>query len=198
MLPYNYVRSALKLGLEHEAKLGVNPFKFGLVGGSDIHTSMSTTRAENFFGVAPNSEPKPERWKEFFIESHLSPKLSTYTWEFAPGGMGGVWARENTREAIWDAMDRREVYCTSGTRPVVRLFAGWDFTAKDLGSPEPVWVQNGYGRGVPMGGDLTSPPEGKGPTFMIKAFATPTAPISTVFRSSRAGLTPRVKRTRRS
>jgi hypothetical protein len=173
MLPYNYVRSALQLGLVHEAKLGVNPFKFGLIGGSDIHTSLSTTRAESFMGVAPNSEPKPDRWKEYFIKSQLSPELSTYTWEFAPGGLGGVWARENTREAIWDAMERREVYCTTGTRPVVRLFAGWDFTAKDLGSPDPVWVQNGYEHGVPMGGDLTSPPEGKAPTFMIKALCDP-------------------------
>jgi hypothetical protein len=169
MLPYNYVRSALKLGLEHEAKLGVNPFKFGLVGGTDIHTSLSTTRAENFFGVGVSGEPKPERWKEYFIKSRVSPKLDTYAWEFAPGGLGGVWARENTREAIWDAMERREAYCTTGTRPVVRVFGGWDFTAKDLGSPDPVWVEQGYARGVPMGGDLTNPPNGKAPTFMIKA-----------------------------
>ena len=173
MLPYNYVRSALKLGLEHEAKLGVNPFKFGLIGGSDIHTSLSTTRAESFFGVAPICEPKPERWKEYFIHSHVSPKLDTFMWEMAPGGLGGVWARENTREAIWDAMERREVYCTTGTRPVVRLFAGWDFTAKDLGDPDPLWVQKGYDRGVPMGGDLTSPPKGKAPAFMIKALCDP-------------------------
>jgi hypothetical protein len=173
MLPYNYVRSALKLGLEHEAKLGVNPFKFGLIGGSDIHTSLSTTRAENFFGVAPNSEPKAERWKEFFIKSRVSPKLNTFVWEFAPGGMGGVWARENTREAIWDAMERREVYCTTGTRPTVRVFAGWDFKAKDLGKPNAVWVEDGYTRGVPMGGDLADPPKGKAPTFMIKALCDP-------------------------
>jgi hypothetical protein len=173
MLPYNYVRSALKLGLEHEAKLGVNPFKFGLIGGSDSHTSLSTTRAENYFGVGTIAEPKPERWKEFFLKSPVSPKLDTYIWEMAPGGLGGVWARENTREAIWDAMYRREVYCTSGTRPVVRVFGGWDFKAADLGSPDPVWVEQGYTRGVPMGGDLASPPKGKAPTFMIKALCDP-------------------------
>ena len=173
MLPFNYVRSALKLGLEHEAKLGVNPFKFGLIGGSDTHTSLSTTRAENYFGVGTIAEPKPERWKEFFLKSPVSPKLDTYMWEMAPGGLGGVWARENTREAIWDAMNRREIYCTSGTRPTVRVFGGWDFTAKDLGNPEPVWVEQGYARGVPMGGDLTNPPKGKAPTFMIKALCDP-------------------------
>jgi Protein of unknown function (DUF3604) len=173
MLPFNYVRSALKLGLEHEAKLGVNPFKFGFIGGSDSHTSLSTTRAENYFGVGTIDEPKPERWKEFFLKSPLYSKLDTYMWEMAPGGLGGVWARENTREAIWDAIYRREVYCTSGTRPTVRVFSGWDFTAKDLGDPEPVWVEQGYARGVPMGGDLTNPPKGKAPTFTIKAVCDP-------------------------
>jgi hypothetical protein len=173
MLPFNYCRSALKLGLEQEAKLGDNPFKFGMIGGSDEHTSLSTTRAENYFGVGTIAEPKPERWKEPFLRSPVSPKLNTYMWEMAPGGLGGVWARENTREAIWDAMYRREVYCTSGTRPTVRVFGGWDFTAKDLGNPEPVWVEQGYARGVPMGGDLTNPPGGKAPTFMVKAVYDP-------------------------
>lgn len=169
MLPFNYCRSGLRLGLEHQAKLGVNPFKFGFIGGSDSHISLSTTRAENYFGVGTIAEPKPERWKEFFIKSPLDAKLNTYMWEMAPGGLGGVWAKENTREAIWDAMNRRETYCTSGTRPTVRVFAGWDFTAKELGNPDSVWIEQGYTRGVPMGGDLPSPPKGKAPTLMIKA-----------------------------
>jgi hypothetical protein len=173
MLPFNYVRSALKLGLEHEAKLGANPFKFGLIGASDQHTSLSTTRAENYFGVGTIDEPKPDRWKEPFLKSPISPSLNTYMWEMAPGGLTAVWARENTREAIWDALYRREVYATSGTRPTVRVFGGWDFTAKDLNSPEWVWVEQGYSRGVPMGGDLSSPPKGKTPAFMIKAVADP-------------------------
>jgi hypothetical protein len=173
MLPFNYCRSALKLGLEHEAKLGVNPFKFGFIGGSDAHTSLSTTRAENYFGVGTIAEPKPERWKGFFFKSPVSPKLNTYMWEMAPGGLGGVWAHENTREAIWDAMHRREVYCTTGTRPTVRVFGGWDFEAADLQRPDPVWVAQGYARGVPMGGDLTNQPQGKRPTFMVKALCDP-------------------------
>lgn len=169
MLPYNYGRSALKLGLEHQAQLGVNPFKFGFVGGSDSHISLSTTRAESYFGVGTIAEPKPGRWKEYFLKSPVAAKLDTYMWEMAPGGLGGVWAKENTREAIWEALNRRECYCTSGTRPVVRVFGGWDFTAKELGSPDWVWVEQGYARGAPMGGDLPSPAKGKAPTFMIKA-----------------------------
>lgn len=173
MLPFNYVRSALKLGLEHQAKLGVNPFKFGMIGGTDNHTSLSTTRAENDFGVGVVAEPKPGRWKIPFMQNPKDPKLDTFIWEIAPGGLGGVWARENTREAIWDAMERRETYCTTGTRPVVRVFGGYDFTAKDLGSPDPVWVENGYARGVPMGADLAQAPKGKSPAFMIKALCDP-------------------------
>jgi hypothetical protein len=173
MLPFNYVRSALKLGLQHQAKLGVNPFKFGFIGGSDSHTSLSTTRAENYFGVGTIAEPKPGRWKEFFLKSPVSAKLNTYMWEMAPGGLGGVWAHENTREAIWDAMYRGEVYATTGTRPTVRVFGGWDFKAEELGNPEWVWVEQGYRRGVPMGGDLPNRPQGEAPTFMVKAVHDP-------------------------
>lgn len=183
MLQFNYVRSALKLGLAHEAKLGANPFKFGLIGGTDQHTSLVTSRAESYFGVGVPMEPRPGRWKEPFMLNPKDPKLNTYIWEMAPGGLGGVWARENTREAIWDAMERRETYCTTGTRPVVRVFGGWDFTADDLSKPDPVWVEQGYARGVPMGGDLTKPAaakagkdksgKGKAPTFMIKALCDP-------------------------
>jgi hypothetical protein len=174
MLPFNYVRSALKLGLAHQAKLGANPFKFGLVGGTDQHTSLATTRAENYFGVGTPMEPKPGRWKEPFMVNPKDPKLDTYFWEMAPGGLGGVWAAENTREAIWDAMMRRETYCTTGTRSVVRVFGGWDFAADDLSKPDPVWVEQGYARGVPMGGGLIKPGgKGKSPTFMIKAQCDP-------------------------
>jgi hypothetical protein len=94
-------------------------------------------------------------------------------WEMAPGGLGGVWAKENTREAIWHAIERRECYCTSGTRPVVRVFGGWGFTADDLAKPNPIWVAQGYARGVPMGGDLPKRPDGKKPTFTIKATCDP-------------------------
>jgi Protein of unknown function (DUF3604) len=139
MLPYNYVRSALKLGLAHETKIGINPFKLGFIGASDEHTSLPTTRAENYFGVGGIDEPKPDRWKEPFLRSEVSSKLNVYMWEMLPGGLTGVWARENTREGIWDALYRREVYATTGTRPSIRVFGGWDFTANDLA------ILTGYG-----------------------------------------------------
>jgi len=173
MLPFNYVRSALKLGLAHEAKLGVNPFQFGLIGGTDQHTSLVTTRAENYFGVGAPMEPQRGRWKQPFMVNSQNPKLDTYIWEVSPGGLGGVWANENTRAAIWDAMMRRETYCTTGTRPVVRVFGGWDFAAGDLSKPDPRWAEQGYVRGVPMGGSLAKAPKDKSPTFMIKALCDP-------------------------
>ena len=136
MLPYNYVRSAFKLGLQHEAKLGVDPFKYGLVGATDQHSSLCTTRAENYFGMAGQDEPHPDRWTMLFMKSVVSPDLNMYMWEALPGGMTAVWAKENTREAIWDALYRREIYATTGTRPVVRVFGGWDFTAENADEPE--------------------------------------------------------------
>ncbi|MGO9063389.1 MAG: DUF3604 domain-containing protein, partial [Myxococcaceae bacterium] len=174
MLPFNYCRSALKLGLEHEANLGVNPFKFGFIGGSDSHTSLTTTRAENYFGVGTIAEPKPERWKEYFIKSTVSPKLDTYMREMAPGALGGVWARENTREAIWDALKRKEAYATTGDRPIVRVFAGWDFVPADNNRPD--FAAHGYAGGVPMGGNLSKAPTGKNPAFMVHAVRDPDGP----------------------
>jgi len=173
MLPYNYVRSAFKLGLQHQQQIGVDPFKCGVVGASDNHSSLCTTRAENYFGMAGQAEPRPDRWKMLFMRSPISPKLNMYMWEALPGGMTGVWASENTRESIWDALYRREVYATSGTRPVLRVFGGWDFSADDIDNPEWVVAREGYARGVPMGGDLTKAPLGKAPTFMVSAIADP-------------------------
>ncbi len=173
MLPYNYVRSALKLGLQHEEKIGIDPFKYGFVGGSDNHTSLCTARAENYFGMAGQDEPRPDRWQMLFMKSRISPNLDMYMWEALPGGMTAVWARENTRESIWDALYRQEVYATTGTRPVIRVFGGWDFTADDLDNPEWVVAREGYARGVPMGGDLSAAPQGKPPSFLITAIADP-------------------------
>jgi hypothetical protein len=173
MLPYNYVRSAFKLGLQHQEQIGVDPFRYGLVGASDQHTSLCTTRAENYFGMAGQDEPSPHRWQNLFMASRISPKLNMYMWEALPGGMTGVWSRENTREAIWDALYRHEVYATTGTRPVIRIFGGWGFTAADLNGPDWVLARDGYAHGVPMGGELGEAPAGKAPAFLITAAADP-------------------------
>ncbi len=171
MLQYEYARAALKWGLKHEQKLGVNPFKFGLAGGTDTHTSLSTTREENFFGKLPALLPGPERTKEAMVmKADGTPAVSS--WQTSASGLTGVWAHENTRESLFDAMARKEVYATTGTRIRVRVFAGWDFHPKELERPD--FAKQGYSRGVPMGGDLQKAPAGgDAPTFMIRALRDP-------------------------
>jgi hypothetical protein len=175
MLPHEYARSALKLGLEQEARLGANPFKFGMVGATDSHTSLATTREENFFGKFAAVEPGQEARFDDMVSQDLRPdndgSLNVYHWEATAAGLAGVWARENTREAIWDAMARKEVYATTGTRMLVRLFAGWDFAPDEVHRPD--FASQGYQRGVPMGGDLSAAPEGGAPKFMVRALRDP-------------------------
>ena len=172
----NYVRSALKLGLELDAKLGANPYKAGLIGGSDNHVGVIGSREDNFFGEFANGLPSPERWKTplTMVDNDPSKGPLVSVWQEQAAGLGGVWARENTREAIWDALKRKEVYATTGDRPVVRLFAGWDFAPADLNRPD--FAANGYAHGVPMGGDLSKAPAGKPPVFMVQALRDPDGP----------------------
>ncbi|MHC4830124.1 MAG: DUF3604 domain-containing protein, partial [Planctomycetota bacterium] len=167
MLQYEYGRSALKLGLKHEAELGVNPYKFGLIGSTDTHTSIAATREENYFGKFAATEPSPERYKHYVIRSSVDESLSTFSKEEVASGLAAVWARENTRESLFDAFERKEVYATTGSRILVRVFGGWDFAADEVERPD--FADQGYARGVPMGGDLADPPAGKAPTFMIRA-----------------------------
>ena len=94
-----------------------------------------------------------------------------YTWEMSASGLMAAWARENTRESIWDAMRRKEVYATSGSRITVRVFGGWDFKADEVERQD--FAKQGYARGVPMGGDLTKGPAGTAPSFMIRAVRDP-------------------------
>ncbi len=166
MLQYEYARSALQWGLKHQMKLGVNPFKFGMVGGTDTHTSLSTTREENFFGKLPALLPGPDRTQEAMV-MNADGTPAVKSWETSASGLTGVWAHENTREALWDAMARKEVYATTGTRITVRVFAGWDFGADEVERPD--FAEQGYKRGVPMGGDLTEAPAGRSPVFMVRA-----------------------------
>lgn len=167
MLEFEYARSALRNGLAQEAKLGVNPFKFGLIGATDAHTSLATTREDNFFGKNTPGEPTAERWSHVFMKGQTGDDTSYFNWETLASGLAGVWARENTREAIWDAFKRREVYATTGSRIAVRVFGGWDFKADEVERQD--FADRGYRGGVPMGGDLTNGPAGKAPSFMIRA-----------------------------
>ena len=166
MLQYEYARSALKWGLKHEERLGVNPFKFGMIGSTDTHIGMSATREENFFGKMPQNEPSAHRWKHVMLK-FADGRASVTDWMLSASGLAVVWAHENTRESIFDAMTRKEVYATTGTRINVRVFGGWDFSDDEESRPD--FAAQGYARGVPMGGDLTNGPDGKGPTFMIRA-----------------------------
>jgi hypothetical protein len=166
MLPKEYARSALLEGLRQEEKLGVNPFKFGMVGSTDNHTALPTSREENNFSKAYIAEPSAHRYKDVLIQGAI-PELSLELVDVGASGLAAVWARENTRESIWDAMARKEVYATTGTRLKVRVFAGWDFEADEVHRPD--FARTGYARGVPMGGDLSNAPDGKAPAFMIRA-----------------------------
>ena len=164
MLTYEYGRSALKLGLEQGAKLGANPFKYGMIGSTDTHTAMATAAEENFFGKHSGSEPSPERWNHPIFDFG---GVRVMGWQQAASGLAVVWATENTREAIFDAMMRKETYATTGSRMVVRFFGGWDFTAADTKHRTPAEI--GYHKGVPMGGDLVKAPNGKAPSFLVAA-----------------------------
>ena len=168
MLQHEYARSALKLGLKLESQLGVNPYKFGLIGSTDSHTGLATADSDNFFGKLPAYEPSAERWNH---ASAFPNGKAYYGWEFVAAGYAGVWATANTREALWDAMKRKETYGTTGPRMIVRFFGGWDFDAKDAQRPN--LAAAGYEKGVPMGGDLRNAPSGKSPTFLVAALKDP-------------------------
>ncbi len=169
MLAGEYAREALKRGLAIEAKLGTNPYKFGIVGATDSHTSLATADEDNFFGKHTGYEPKASRMSHPFMENENGKIMG---WQMVASGLGAVWATENTREAIFDAMQRKEVYGTTGPRMRVRLFGGWDFTKQDLNSRIPALL--GYQKGVPMGGDLRVMPEtAKAPSFMVYALRDP-------------------------
>jgi hypothetical protein len=168
MLEFEYARSALKNGLALAPELGTNPYKFGLVGSTDSHTGLSAVEEENFFGKVSEMEPNPERTARPFMKGG---NVTIMEWEVTSSGYAAVWATANTREAIFDAMERRETYATTGSRMIVRLFGGWDFAPEDAQSRLPADI--GYTKGVPMGGDLSDAPEGKAPTFLVAALKDP-------------------------
>jgi hypothetical protein len=171
MMPTSYVRAGFMRGLEHEAKLGVNPFKSGIIGSSDAHNALPFVEEDNFFGKFPGQEPSPDRWKQRSATGEGSGGEARYTWQYLAAGYAAVWAKENTREAIFDAMMRRETYGTSGSRMTVRFFGGYDFTAADAQSR--YLAEAGYAKGVPMGGDMKPAAPGATPTFLVAALKDP-------------------------
>ncbi len=183
MLPKQYTRAALKTGLSYQEKFGANPFQFGLIGAGDSHTSLPGQEENNYWGKHSSSEPDAERWKTPFRVADIGTQEG---WSEVASGITGIWATENTRTALWDAMKRKEVYATTGTRIQVRMFGGWDFKAgDDLRSD---YIAVGYDKGVPMGGELHYPAAGdhaywgiagelaeknKTPTFLVAALKDP-------------------------
>jgi hypothetical protein len=169
MLAGEYAREALKRGLVIEERLGNNPYAFGMIGSTDSHTSLSAVEENNFFGKHSGAEPSPKRMSHPFMKND---KGTIMGWQQVASGLAGVWARGNTREALFDAMERKEVYGTTGPRILVRFFGGWDFRPQDVDSREPAFV--GYDKGVPMGGTLAKrPAEAGGPTFLVFALRDP-------------------------
>ena len=160
---YEYARPALKFGLREQARLGVNPFKFGMIGSTDNHQTLAAADENNYRKV----DPSPER-------STTEYKPATFTagsWENNAAGYAAIWAKENTRESLFAAMKRKEVYASTGPRMTVRFFGGWDYQSDDAFSSE--FAKIGYQKGVPMGGDLSNAPENKAPQFLIRAVKDP-------------------------
>lgn len=168
MLAGEYAREALKRGLELEAELGTNPYAFGMIGSTDTHTSLSTAAENNYFGDHSGMEPRPQR----ATESMTMPIGVLRGEQLSASGLAAVWARDNTRASIFDAMERKEVYATTGPRIRVRFFGGWEFSPSDVLAPDP--AQSGYDKGVPMGGTLVkAAKQFEAPTFMVLASRDP-------------------------
>ena len=168
--PREYAREAYKRGLAFEQNLGTNPYKFGLIGSTDAHTSVPSAEEDNYFGKVSLLEPGAgeHRYEEVIIgRPNPDKKSQIKATRISGSGLAAVWARHNTREEIWDAMKRKEVYATTGTRLKVRVFGGFDFNAADIDRMD--FAKHGYKQGVPMGGDLTSAPSGKAPAFLVRA-----------------------------
>jgi hypothetical protein len=162
-----YAREGLKRGLVLEEKFGLNPYKFGLAGATDSHTSLPNGEEDNFFGKSAAAEPAANRLEHPFVKTDLG---AYEGYQMVSSGYQGVWASENTREALWDAMVRKETYATTGPRMMVRFFGGWEFDENDIRNRAPAFI--GYEKGVPMGGDLPAA-AGDAPTFLVFALRDP-------------------------
>jgi len=160
----DYARSALLRGLEIEQSAGANPYKFGMIGSTDSHTGFSSVEENNFLGKLAMDALPQERYRP------SSPVIFP-AWEMSASGIAGVWATANTREAIAAAFKRKEVYATTGPRISLRVFGGYSFSKIDASAKD--IAKLGYGKGVPMGGDLWNAPKGKAPSLLIYAVKDP-------------------------
>lgn len=167
--PHDYVRSALREGIQLEHSIGVNPYKFGFVGSTDSHTGLSAVQEDNFLGHFA-ADPTPEdRLDE--LKPDAKNRFVFPAWLLSAAGRAAVWATENTRQGIFDAFKRKEVYGTTGTRITLRVFGGFDFRRQDAAAKDIASV--GYRKGVPMGGDLTNAPANEAPSLLIYAAKDP-------------------------
>lgn len=170
MLSGDYVREALKRGLSIEKETGVNPFKFGMIGSTDSHTSLATADSDNFFGKHTGVEPGKARASRTHGGSS-SDGIRRLGWQYLASGYAAVWAKENTREALFDAMMRKEVYASTGPRIKLRFFAGCDFEAADAEAED--FAARGYAKGVPMGGDVAACADNAAPSFLVHSVMDP-------------------------
>lgn len=164
LTPGDFVRSGLRRGLEIEAKVGANPYKFGMIGSTDAHTAMSAAEEDNFHGKTAFDSTPENRFNEFL-------GIKGFGADMSASGRAAVWASENNRQALFEAFQRKEVYATTGPHIRVRFFGGWDFDGDDAEDGD--LAEIGYDKGVPMGGDLTKAPKGKAPAFLVYAIKDP-------------------------
>lgn len=170
----DFVRNALQRGLEIEKKQGINPYKFGVIGSTDAHTGLSSAEEENFWGKMPyDSIPENKAGGTFTKTKPIDEQTGPKGWDMAAQGLAAVWAKENTRQSIFEAFKRREVYATTGPRIALRFFAGWDFKATDAQASD--FASIGYSNGVPMGSDLSQAPNDSSPNLLIRATQDPKA-----------------------
>ncbi|SHG11660.1 Protein of unknown function [Microbulbifer donghaiensis] len=162
----SYARQALKDGLTMQDTRGYNPYKFGVVGGSDSHNTGAPYRQNNFYGGHGINDGTIETRMSGYLFTGMDVRYES------PAGLSAIWAEENTRASLWDAMHRKETYATSGTRIKLRFFGGWGYEEGLLKGRD--WVLEAYRGGVPMGGDLP-PAKAKAPTFVVWAVKDPTA-----------------------
>ena len=167
----SYVRQAYGVGQELQAKLGVNPFKYGLEAGTDYHSGFSSTEENNYHGSHSSQDDIEKNYASILSATEsIGGEPPT---KISAGGLTGVWAESNTRASIFDALKRKECFGTSGNRIKVRLFAGWNYTNDIIKQND--WVKQAYASGVPMGADLPANSNSSKPKFLVQAVKDPDA-----------------------